>query len=130
MLAHLDTDFLIHALSRRGPHWDALLELAQSEAAIGMSSIAWYEFSRGPRNPEQMARAGVFLGDDGIVPFSEILATRSAEVFRLLGSPRRRGNDIAIGVTAASMGAVLFTNNSDDFVDIPELRLEVVEIRK
>lgn len=92
-----------------------------------MSAVAWYEFSRGPRTPEQLAVARSFLADDGIVPFGEELAGQAAEVFRRLGSPRRRAADIAIGVTAASFAAVLLTRNARDFVGIPDLDLEVVE---
>ncbi len=55
-----------------------------------MSAVAWYEFSRGPRTPEQLAVArGLFL-EEGIVPFSEELASCAADAFRRLGSPRKR----------------------------------------
>ena len=121
---HLDTDFLVRALGLRGAEWFELLSLAESEAEIRMSAVAWYEFSRGPRTPDQLARAAFFLGEDGIVPFSAELATVAGGVFRALGSPRRRANDIAIGVTAAELGAVLLTHNPSDFHGIP--RLEVL----
>ena len=100
MQLHLDTDFLVRALGSRGPEWSKLLAIAESEAAIRMSAVAWYEFSRGPRTPDQLARVTFFLGEDGVVPFSAELATAAGDVFRALGSPRRRANDIAIGVTA------------------------------
>lgn len=124
MRYHLDTDFLIYALSLPGPERRRLARLSESEAEIGMSAVAWYEFSRGPRTPEQLAVAHAFLGEDGVVPFSEGLATRAAEVFRLLGSPRRRGADVAIGVTAAVASAVLITRNARDFAGVPGLLVE------
>jgi predicted nucleic acid-binding protein len=123
MLYHLDTDFLVTALSRTGPERARLLELAESESEIQISAIAWYEFSRGPRTVDQLAAARSFFFADGIIPFSEELAAISSEVFRNLGSPRRRAADIAIGVTAAAMGASLLTLNPADFEDIPRLRL-------
>jgi predicted nucleic acid-binding protein len=123
---HLDTDFLIHALSQPGPERERLQRLAESPDAIQMSAVAWYEFSRGPRTPEQLAVARVFLAEDGIIPFTEETAARAAEVFRRLGSPRRRAADIAIGVTAASLGALLLTRNARDFAGIPDLRWESV----
>jgi len=89
-----------------------------------MSAVAWYEFSRGPRTPEQLAVARSFLGEDGVVPFSEGIAAESAEVFRRLGSPRKRAADVAIGVTAAVDDAVLVTRNARDFAGIPDLRIE------
>jgi len=124
MRIHVDTDYLVFVLSVAGPERKRLTQLAESEAAIGMSAVAWYEFSRGPRTPEQLAVARSFFFEDGIVPFSEDLATISADVFRRIGSPRRRAADIAIGVTAAAMGATLLTRNVNDFAGIPHLELE------
>ena len=79
---------------------------------------------RGLRTPEQLATARAFFADDGIVPLSEPFAAASAEVFRQLGSPRRRAADIAIGVTAALRGATLLSRNTRDFSGIPGLDLE------
>jgi predicted nucleic acid-binding protein len=124
MLVHLDTDFLIYALARSGPERRRLVELAESENAIGISAIAWYEFSRGPRTPEQLATARALFADDGIVSFSEPIAALAAEIFRQLGSPRRRAADIAIGVTATSLSATLLTRNARDFAGIPGLEVE------
>jgi predicted nucleic acid-binding protein len=124
MRYHLDTDFLVYALSSTGPERRRLLELADSEAEIQMSAVAWYEFARGPRTPEQIAVARSFLGEEGVLPFTEGAAAESADVFRRLGSPRRRAADVAIGVAAALQEAVLLTRNSRDFAGIPRLRTE------
>ena len=124
MLCHLDTDFLVYALSTPGSERRRLRALADSDAEIRMSAVAWYEFSRGPRTPEQLAVSRSFLGEDGVVAFSEALAAEAAEVFRRLGSPRKRAADIAIGVTAAGHDAVLVTRNARDFAGIPGLRVE------
>jgi predicted nucleic acid-binding protein len=124
MRYHLDTDFLVYALSARGPERNRLQALADSDAELQMSAVAWYEFSRGPRTPEQLAVARSFLGDEGVVAFSESVAAHAADVFRSLGSPRKRAADVAIGVTAALHGAVLVTRNSRDFAGIPELQTE------
>jgi predicted nucleic acid-binding protein len=126
VLVHLDTDFLVYALSVRGPERTKLDELASSDAQIEISAVAWYEFSRGPRTAEQLAVARLFFGSDGIVAFSEGLAAVAAEVFRSLGSPRKRAGDIAIGVTAAAAGAALLTRNGKDFAGVPGLELETV----
>jgi predicted nucleic acid-binding protein len=126
MMVHLDTDFLVYALGVAGPERQRLMELAESDRDIGLSAVAWYEFSRGPRTPEQLATARSLFADDGVVPFSEPIAVTAAEVFRQLGSPRRRAADIAIGVTAAALGATLVTRNARDFAGIPGLELEGV----
>ncbi len=124
MALHVDTDFLIYALETTGWERRRLRDVAESSHALCISSIAWYEFSRGPRTPEQLATARALFAEDGVIPFSETLAANSAEVFRRLGSPRRRAADIAIGVTAASCDAILLTRNARDFAGIPGLEVE------
>ncbi len=126
---HLDTDFLVFALSVAGPERRKLVSIAESESEIQMSAIAWYEFVRGPRTPEQIAVARGFLMQDGVVAFSEDVAGQAAEVFRSLGSPRKRAADIAIGVTASASDAVLFTRNKRDFAGIPNLRIETASAK-
>jgi len=91
-----------------------------------MSAIAWYEYARGPRPPHIVAVGRTYMRENGIIPFAEDLASKTAEVFRQLGSPRKRAADIAIGVTAAAFGATLITRNGRDFTGIPDLSLEVV----
>jgi predicted nucleic acid-binding protein len=124
MRYHLDTDFFVYALSVPGPERKRLVALSESDDELQMSAVAWYEFSRGPRTPEQLVIARSFLGEEGVIPFSEGLAAQAAEVFRRLGSPRRRGADVAIGVTAAALNAVLLTRNARDFAGVPDLRLQ------
>lgn len=130
MRCHLDTDFLVYALSVAGPERRRLAALSESDADLRMSAVAWYEFARGPRTPEQLAVARSFLDVEGVIPFSEELASHAAEVFRRLGSPRRRGADVAIGVTAAAHDAVLLTRNTRDFAGVPDLRTEAVGQRR
>lgn len=120
---HLDSSFLIVSLTSRA-ELGKLQRLAESARPIQMSSVAWYEFARGPRTPSQLAVARTFLLNDGIVPFDEMLAEAAATLFRSLGSPRRRSADIAIAVTALAVGATLATLNPGDFQDIPGLELE------
>lgn len=126
MLIQVDTDFLIYALSQAGPERTRLRKAAESDAVLQISAVAWYEFCRGPRLPEQIAVARDLFALDGVIPFDEALAAHAAEVFRRLGSPRRRAADIAIGVTAAATAAVLLTRNARDFAGIPDLTLEAV----
>lgn len=123
---HIDTDFLVHALSSRGVQREHLHAIAASDAVVEISAIAWYEFCRGPRNPEQIAVARSFFGEEGVVPFSEPIAERAAEEFRRLGQPRKRAADIAIGVAARECNAILLTCNARDFAGIDGLVVQAV----
>lgn len=121
---HLDTDFLVYALATTGPERMRLRALAATDAVLEMSAIAWYEFCRGPRTPEQVAVARALFGDAGVLPFSEDLAEVAADLFRRLGSPRQRAADIAIATCALHRSAVLLTRNVQDFAGIEGLQLE------
>lgn len=123
---HLDTDFLVYALSSRGAEWQRLTTIVDSDAMLEISALAWYEFCRGPRTPEQIAVARGLFGDQGIIAVTEAIAERAGEEFRRLGSPRRRAADVMIGITAASYGATLVTRNRADFEDIQGLDVEAV----
>lgn len=124
---HLDTDFLIHAVSQRGPEWHRLQEIAGSDAVLEISAVAWYEFCRGPRSPEQLAVARALFGEEGVIAFDEGLAETAGDEFRKLGGPRQRAADIAIGVTARSKGATILTRNEGDFANIPGLSVEATQ---
>ena len=69
---HLDTDFLIHALTVRGPERTRLHALTLAGVHVRMSAMAWYEFSRGPRTPGEIALAWQFLGDAAIRPHTAL----------------------------------------------------------
>lgn len=121
--AHLDTDFLVFAIGIAGPERARLRQLTREGAEVKVSAVAWYEFCRGPRTPQQLAVARDVLSDDGIVAFDASLAERAADVFRKLGSPRKRAQDVAIAVTAVAARATLFTRNKRDFRGIDGLIL-------
>jgi predicted nucleic acid-binding protein len=120
---HLDTDFILKAISAKGPEQTLLRRLSDTDAAIEISAIAWYEFCRGPRSPDQEALARSYLEADGIIPFDEAVAATAADMFRRLGSPRKRAADIAIAATALSRGARLLSANSRDYSGIEGLNL-------
>ena len=121
---HIDADFLVHALGSRGSAWRRLRKLNEEDVELEISAIAWYEFVRGPRSPEQIAVARSLFQEEAVIAFSEAHAEHAADVFRLLGSPRRRAADIAIGVTAIDRDAALLTGNSRDYSGIDGLVLE------
>ncbi len=119
---HLDTDFLVKAAATPGQERQALIRLLEQEAPVKMSAIAWYEFCRGPRTPEQLAVAAFLIDEEDIITFDAAAAIQAADTFRRLESPRRRANDIAIGTIAARASAELWTLNALDFQGVPGLK--------
>jgi predicted nucleic acid-binding protein len=120
---HLDTDFMLKAIGNKGSEQALLRRLSNSDVEIEISAIAWYEFCRGPRMPEQEALARSYFETDGIIPFDEALAARAADLLRRLGSPRKRAADVAIAATALSRDARLLSGNTRDFSGIEGLKL-------
>ncbi len=120
---HLDTDFLVKALLSAGSERELLRAISASPAEIEMSAIAWYEFCRGPRHPQQEAVARSYLEADGVIDFGESAAARAADIFRRLGGPRRRAADVAIAAVAIGRSARLLTGNTRDYTGIEELLL-------
>ena len=65
--------------------------IADSDAEIQMSAVAWHGFARGPRTPDQLAVARSFLGAEGVVSFSEGIALDFAGITGLsVEAPGRR----------------------------------------
>jgi predicted nucleic acid-binding protein len=118
---HLDTDFLVKALLGDGPERELLRAISDSPDEIEMSALAWYEFCRGPRLPQQEAVARSYLEAEGVVQFDESAAARAADIFRRLGSPRRRAADVAIAAVAIGREARLLTGNTRDYSGIEAL---------
>jgi predicted nucleic acid-binding protein len=118
---HLDTDFLVKALFAGGPERELLRSISDSAAEVEMSSFAWYEFCRGPRVPQQEAVARSYLEAEGIIAFDESAATTAADIFRRLGSPRRRAADVAIAAVAIKRNARLLTGNTRDYSGVEGL---------
>ncbi|MFZ0659239.1 MAG: type II toxin-antitoxin system VapC family toxin [Candidatus Binataceae bacterium] len=121
-LIHLDTSFLIRALSPNSSEDKRLRGWMADGVGLGMSVIGWTEFLCGPLEQRQLALAAAIVGQP--VPFAAEDSSRTAELFN--GSGRRRGSliDCMIAAIAIRMDASLATANRADFRRFPALRLE------
>ena len=126
MRYHLDTDFLIKALSSHGAEWARLRTLTAADDEVELSALVWFEFARGDRSPQQLAVARDCLDAEGVVEFTEQHADRASDHFRRLGRPRRRAFDVAIAAVALERDATLLTGNLRDYSDVDGLRVERV----
>ncbi len=113
-MIHLDTSFLIRALTPGSQEDARLREWIGANEPFGMSTIAWAEFLCGPVDETALAVASVVV--ERQFRFTEGMATIAARLFN--GSGRRRGTmvDCMIAATALAEEAAVATSNPDDFV--------------
>src|SRR5215472_11580210 len=90
---------------------------------ILIPSLVLYEWLRGPRLPSELAAQEALFPLDTAVAFGPREASLSAELYRVMKSPRGREIDVAIAACAIVRDAALWTLNTADFRDIPKLRL-------
>ena len=123
MIVHLDTSALVDAFTgpRRG--LDRLVTLIEAEHRLAISSIALYEWRRGPRSPAELQFQERLLPSDDVVPFGVAEALLAARLYATAARARGRAADLAVAACALAHGATLWTLNHRDFGDIPGLQL-------
>ena len=112
-MIHVDTSFVIAALSQGSPQDHHLRAWLRAHEPVGISTVAWAELLCGP------------IGDDSVDRLQRIVTPRlalteteavlAARMFNAIG--RRRGSlaDCMIAATAVCHSARLATNNTADF---------------
>ena len=112
-MIHLDTSFLIGALTPGSREDTRLREWIGANEPLGMSTVAWAEFLCGPVDETALSVASVVVGRQS--RFTEEMAAIAARLFN--GSGRRRGTmvDCMIAATALAVEAAVATSNPDDF---------------
>ena len=119
----VDTSVLVGALT--GPR-DLLVPLTgtvQLGERLGISALVLYEYLRGPRSEAEIAQQEQVFPAHSALPFGSTEAAIAARLYRQLARPRQRMIDIAIAATVLAHEATLWTVNTQDFRDIPGLRL-------
>lgn len=123
MTVHLDTSALVAALTGTQPELDRLESILTDGNRVALSSVALYEWLRGPRRHDELEAQESLLPRESIVAFSAAEAAIAAELYGKLKRTRGREIDLAIAACAISQNATLWTLNPSDFGDIPGLRL-------
>ena len=123
-MIHLDTSFLIRALTRGSPEDRRLRAWLRKATSVGISAVSWAEFLCGPVAAEDVALAARIVGDP--VEFTADDSAGTARLFNLAG--RRRGSftDCMIAAVALRVGASMATTNPDDFGRFEAVGLEIV----
>ncbi len=116
----LDANSVIQLLSGAFPSLTA--RVAETEAGeIVISSIAFAEVALGSVNGKHpsMDLLNSFIGEVPVVEFDEAAARCYAAL------PFKRGNfDRLIAAHALSLGLTVISRNTNDFAEVPGLRLE------
>ena len=119
----VDTSALVDSLT--GPRRSAprLRSLIEDGERMVLPTLVLYEWRRGPRQEEELAAQEALFPGDSALPFGPEEASRAAALYRRIARPRGREIDLAIAAHAIALDATLWTLNTADFEDIPELHL-------
>jgi len=119
----LDTSVLIDSFSGPRRSAPALRTMIERGERILVPSLVLYEWLRGPRLPAEIDAQEELFPRESAIAFGSREASLSAELYRSIQRPRGREIDLAIAACAIVRDAALWTLNTSDFKDIPQLRL-------
>jgi predicted nucleic acid-binding protein len=122
-MIHLDTSVLVDALAGPCRSAAALRRVIEGGERIAICTLVLYEWSRGPRRPEELRAQRALFPDEQAVALGPREALLAAKLYGTLRKPRGREIDLAIAACALSHGAALWTLNDEDFADVPSLRV-------
>lgn len=122
-MMHLDTSVLIDALTGPRRSMPALRRIVADGVRVAVSSLVFYEWRRGPRTAAELAIEAALLAPEAMIAFGPEEAALAATLYGRVSRPRGREIDLAIAACALRQGASLWTLNTRDFSDIPDLAL-------
>lgn len=123
MIVHLDTSVLVDALTGPRRSLAALEQVVSRGHVIASSSLALYEWLRGPRTAEELEDQEAIVPLDAARVFGAAESRRAAALYRAVKRARGRDMDIAIAACAIEHGAHLWTLNPAHFRDLPGVEL-------
>ena len=123
MTVHLDTSALIDALTGPRRSLKQLRALVTDGHRVGLSTIALYEWLRGPRVRAELSAQQDVFPREAAVAFTAAEASLAGSLYGRVAKPRGREIDLAIAACALGHDAALWTLNVADFDDIPGLKL-------
>ena len=123
----LDTSVLIDALTSPGRSAAALRSAIADGERVLLPALVLYEWLRGPRRPEELAAQEALLPRESAVPFGPSEAALAAGLYARLRKARGREIELAIAACALVRNAKLWTLDTEDFDDIPDLEVSAPE---
>ena len=122
-MVHLDTSVLIDALTGARRSSAKLRDLLAGPEPVGISSIALFEWLRGPRSEKEIEAQEALFPSADAASFGFLEAHIARRLYKSVKRTRGREADFAIAACALSNGASLWTLREKDFSDIPSLTL-------
>ena len=122
-MIHLDTSILIDAFVPPGRRLFELERAVADGERFACSTVALFEWLRGPRTPGELLVQSRLLPAESLVAFDDAEAQVAADLYRKVARPRGREIDLMIAACAIAHEARLWTLNPADFKDVPQLTL-------
>jgi predicted nucleic acid-binding protein len=119
----LDTSVLVESLGSGGTMRTQFRDTIAAGHRMALPSLVLYEWLRGPRLPAELEVQEAVLPSSDALSFGPDEARVAADLYRRVRRARGREIDLAVAACAIAWQGSLWTLNSDDFVDIPGLRL-------
>lgn len=126
-MIHLDTNVLIGLADAETPIVRAVERWLNANEPLGVSSVAWFEFSCGPLEADAIDLVNHVISGR-VVAFNAAHAERAAELFNSAGRQRASRWDCMIAAAAIESGARLATLNGADFSRFKPAGLGLVAI--
>ena len=123
MIVHLDTSAIVGAFAGSRPEIERLTDLLAQGHRLSMSTVALYEWLRGPRTTAEIDIQTGIVPPESVCTFGPQDAALAARLYQSVRRPRGRDLDLAIAACALVNDAALWTTNRKDFDDIPGLEL-------
>ena len=125
----IDTDWIIDLLASVPEAVQLLDRLAQDGIAISIITYmeAYQGVERSPHPEEAQNKLSALLDSLPVVPLSPAVAQRCARLRETLRKQGKRVNarslDLIIAATALEYNLTLVTRNTEDYADVPGLKL-------
>jgi predicted nucleic acid-binding protein len=119
----LDTSALVDSLTGSKRSEPVLKAVLGRGDRLGLPVLVLYEWLRGPRTLRELEVQEILFPPEVILAFETPDARLSARLYSSLPRARTREFELAIAAIAIRHDALLWTLNTRDFADIPQLRL-------